>query len=63
VFSDHEGTICSLSFFNIPIKGKAASENLRGLASASDDGTIMIYFERDYRKNLLWGHQPHKILS
>ena len=41
-------TICSLSFFNIPIKGKDASENLRGLASASDDGTIMIYFERDY---------------
>jgi len=53
VFNDHSGIICSLNFFNIPTYGKYPEPYRRGLVSASDDGTIVIYFEQDYSINSL----------
>jgi len=40
--------IVSLNFFTIPTRGKFPEPFRKGLVSASDEGTIIIYFEQDY---------------
>jgi len=51
VFKDHAGVVCSLNFFSVPVYVKGERRLKRGLASASDDGTIKIYFEDDFVNN------------
>jgi len=53
VFSDHNGVVCSLNFFKIPLGPKESGGFKSGLASASDDGTVKIYFEEDFGLFLL----------
>jgi len=48
VFKDHNGVVCSLSFFKVTSGGKNSGVYKSGLASASDDGTVKIYYEENY---------------
>jgi len=50
VFKDHKGVVCSLNFFNVPFYNNGERKLRKGLASASDDGSIKIYFEEDFSK-------------
>ena len=50
VFNDHAGVVCSLNFFRIPAGKDRPGEFQAGLASASDDGTVKIYFQDDFGK-------------
>lgn len=47
-FNDHEGIVCSVNFFSMPVTNKPGEQHRRGVVSAADDGTIMVYFEDDY---------------
>ena len=50
MFKDHTDDICSLNFYCDSQKIDNEIENKYVLASASDDGTIKLYFEEDYSK-------------
>ena len=50
MFKDHQGVVCSLNFFKVTSGNKDSGVYKSGLASASDDGTVQIYYEENYSK-------------
>lgn len=54
MFNDHEGVVCSLNFFKVPVGDRYCGVFKVGLASASDDGTVKIYYEEDFGMFLKW---------